>query len=59
MAKRIEDDAPTFEGNSETLIRSRRLHDLCKSDKWEFGNLREKGRGHDSKRKDHRRNNKE
>ena len=48
------DDFGTFESNTENLLNSRRLTNLYDSDKWELGNRREKGRGHDERSKDHR-----
>jgi hypothetical protein len=57
MARRQEtEDLPSFEGNTENLLRSGRLRSLYDSDKWELGRARlDKGRGHDDRAKDHRR----
>lgn len=56
MARRIDsEDLPSFEGNTENLLRSGRLRSLYDSDKWEMPRWRDKGRGHDDRAKDHRR----
>ena len=52
----VFDSFGTFESNAENPLNSRRLTNLYDSDKWELGNRREKGRGHDERRKDHRAN---
>lgn len=56
MARRVEkDELPSFEGNTENLLRGKRLRNLYDSDKWELGRWRpDKGRGHDARYKDKR-----
>ena len=48
------DDAPVFESNTESLLRSGRLYSLYDSDKWELGRYRTKAAGRKPRRKDHR-----
>lgn len=49
------ENLPTFEGRAETVLRSGRLHNLYDSPRWDEP-TRNKGKGHDPRRKDHRRN---